>query len=119
MRSSHYRTSLYSEVERALRCGAREIVVKVRGASGSTRTLVLMHLVAGRWYYFDARENPELQYGGTRRGARVERDADLPDRRREAHGLCSLEQHALQQLFFAGRAQALVPRAARYALAAR
>ena len=113
---AHYGTSSYANVERALRDGVREVVVRFRARDGGMRTLVLMHLVAGRWYYFDARDNPELRYDGARSPGATGRshDPDLPGRRHEGHGLWSLEQQALHQLFRDGKARALVPRAHRY-----
>ena len=119
----HVKTRLYGEVEKALRCGASDIVFSLPGACGSEKLggvrrkkLIAMHVLGDRVLFFDPDRNPELSYA-VECGVPGELVGDFPGYRYEGRGLHSLPCKFLKDLFLDGKAFALVPVAHRLALA--
>jgi hypothetical protein len=118
----HVKTRLYSEVEKALRAGASEIIFSLPAPGceqmGGLRRkkLVAMHVIGDRIMFFDPERNPELSYAAEC-GQAGEAVSDYPGMRYEGRGLHSLPAAFLKDLFFNGKAFALVPLAHRLALA--
>ena len=112
------KTRLFSEVEKALRSGVREIVLCLPGEGFRRRKLVAMHLVGDEVLFFDPLFNPENSYcvelGKT--GAVVEADGVLPDRTIAGNGMHALPKAWLADLFYDGKAYAMIP--AKYKLVA-
>ena len=105
------KTRLFSEVEKALRAGVREVVLCLPGEGFRRRKLVAMHLVGDEVLFFDPLFNPENSYcvelGKT--GARVEADGVLPDRTIAGNGMHALPKAWLADLFYDGKAYAMIP----------
>ena len=105
------KTRLFSEVEKALRSGVREIVLCLPGEGFRRRKLVAMHLVGDEVLFFDPLFNPEHSYcvelGKT--GAKVEADGVLPDRTIAGNGMHALPKAWLADLFYDGKAYAMIP----------
>ena len=105
------KTRLFSEVEKALRAGVREVVLCLPGEGFRRRKLVAMHLVGDEVLFFDPLFNPENSYcvelGKT--GARVEADGVLPDRTIAGNGMHALPKSWLADLFYDGKAYAMIP----------
>lgn len=105
------KTRLFSEVEKALRAGVREVVLCLPGEGFRRRKLVAMHLVGDEVLFFDPLFNPEASYslelGKT--GAKVEADGVLPERTIAGNGMHALAKSWLAELFYDGRAYAMIP----------
>ena len=112
------KTRLFSEVEKALKSGVREIVLCLPGEGFRRRKLVAMHLVGDEVLFFDPLFNPENSYcvelGKT--GSVVEADGVLPDRTIAGNGMHALPKAWLADLFYDGKAYAMIP--AKYKLVA-
>ena len=108
---NHLKTKLYSEVERALKAGVREVVLHLPGESGRRRKLVAMHLMGDRVLFFDPLLNPELSYAAElgAAGTELKADALLPARRYEGHGMHSMDKKFVSELFYDNKAYALIP----------
>jgi len=108
---NHLKTKLYSEVERALKGGMREIILHLPGSNGRRRKLVAMHLMGDRVLFFDPELNPELSYAAELGavGSEVPADALLPARRYEGHGMHSIDKKFVSELFYDNKAYALIP----------
>jgi hypothetical protein len=108
---NHLKTKLYSEVERALKAGMREVILSLPGAGARRRKLVAMHVMGDRVLFFDPELNPELSYAAELGaiGSEVAADDLLPQRRYEGHGMHSIERKFLQELFYDGKAYAMIP----------
>ena len=111
----HVKTRLYGEVEKALRSGASEIVFSLPGGGVRRKKLVAMHVIADRVLFFDPDRNPEMSYA-VECGVAGEAVGDYPGMRYEGRGLHSLPARFLKDLFFDGKAFALVPLSHRMAL---
>ena len=108
----HLKTKLYSEVERALKSGIREVVLYLPGASAARRRkIVAMHVMGDRVLFFDPELNPACSYAAElgAPGSLVPADALLPERRYEGHGMHSIEKRFVQDLFYGGKAYAMIP----------
>lgn len=105
------KTRLFSEVEKALKSGVREIVLCLPGEGFRRRKLVAMHLVGDEVLFFDPLFNPENSYcvelGKT--GAVVEADGVLPNRTIAGNGMHALPKAWLADLFYDGKAYAMIP----------
>ena len=105
------KTRLFSEVEKALKSGVREIVLCLPGEGFRRRKLVAMHLVGDEVLFFDPLFNPENSYcvdlGKT--GAPVEADGVLPERKVAGNGMHALPKAWLADLFYDGKAYAMIP----------
>ena len=110
----HTRTRLYSEVEKAIKAGVREVVLNLPWEGSRRKKFLAMHVVGDRVLFFDPERNPELSYAaelgvpGT-----VYSDGPNPPVRYEGNGLHSIEKKHIQNMFYDGRAYALVPREAK------
>jgi hypothetical protein len=105
------KTRLFSEVEKALKSGVREIVLCLPGEGFRRRKLVAMHLVGEDVLFFDPRFNPELSYclDLGRTGTAVAADGVLPDRTVAGNGMHALAKAWLADLFYDGKAYAMIP----------
>ncbi len=105
------KTRLFSEVEKALKAGVREVVLCLPGVGFRRRKIVAMHVVGEQVLFFDPLYNPECSYtmdlGKT--GAAVEADAVLPARTYAGHGMHTLDRAWLAELFYDGKAYAMIP----------
>ena len=107
----HLKTKLYSEVERALKSGIREVILYLPGSANRRRKLVAMHVMGDRVLFFDPELNPEFSYAADLGaiGSTVAADRLLPERRYEGHGMHSVEKRFVQDLFYDGKAYAMIP----------
>ena len=107
----HLKTKLYSEVERALKSGIRDVVLHLPGATSRRRKLIAMHQMGDRVLFFDPELNPECSYTAELGvvGTVIKADGVLPERRYEGHGMHSIERKFFQNLFYDGAAYALIP----------
>ena len=105
---NHLKTKLYSEVERALKAGIREVVLHLPGHTSRRRKLVAMHVMGDRVLFFDPELNPELSYAANL-GTPGAATAGIPTYRYEGNGLHSLDRAYIRDLFLDGKAFALVP----------
>jgi hypothetical protein len=112
----YVKTRLFGEVEKALRGGAGEIVFTLSGLGSRRKKLLAMHVLGDRILFFDPELNPELSYAADLgvAGTAVE---GIPGYRYEGNGLHSLERSYVRDLFFDGKAFALVPIAHKLKLA--
>jgi hypothetical protein len=110
----HTKTRLYSEVEKALKAGIREVVLSLPGETAKRTKLIAMHVMGDRVLFFDPEMNPDLSYSADlgKPGMLIE-DGLLPQRRYEGNGLHSFSKKDLADLFYDGKAFALIPREAK------
>jgi hypothetical protein len=115
---NHLKTKLFSEVDRAMKSGVQEIIIRVCGRRSHGRNLVVMHQVGDRVLFFDPLLNPTLSYDADLGPANVELPADgvLPARRYEGNGMHSMSRRALQDLFYDAKGYGLLPIAFRWAM---
>ena len=75
------------------------------------RKLVAMHVMGDRVLFFDPELNPACSYAAElgAPGSVVPADALLPERRYEDHGMHSIEKRFVQDLFYGGKAYAMIP----------
>ena len=111
----HVKTRLYGEVEKALRSGAQDIIFTLSGLGPRRKSLVAMHVLGDRVLFFDPELNPEMSYDA-KLGTAGQAVAGIPGYRYEGNGLHSLDRKYLQNLFFDGKAFALVPLAYKLAV---
>src|ERR1035437_9824746 len=104
----YVKTRLYGEVEKALRGGASEIIFQLSGLGARRKELLAMHVMGDRVLFFDADLNPELSYAADL-GVPGTPVGGIPTYRYEGNGLHSLERAYIRDLFFDGKAFALVP----------
>ena len=105
------KTRLFSEVEKALKAGVREVVLCLPGVGFRRRKLVAMHLVGDQVLFFDPLYNPACDYGLElgKSGAAVEADDVLPARTLAGAGMHALDRAWLAELFYDGKAYAMIP----------
>ena len=109
----HTKTRLFSEVEKALKAGVREVVLSLPGESVKRTKLIAMHVMGDRVLFFDPEMNPELSYAADLGKPGMIIDDGHFVRRYEGNGLHSIEKKELANLFYDGKAFALIPRAAK------
>ena len=105
---NHTKTRLYSEVERALKAGIKEVVLSLATEGTRRQKLVAMHLMGDRVLFFDPELNPELSYAADLGTPGTEMADGI---RYEGNGLHSIARRHLQERFFSDEAYALIPRA--------
>ena len=112
----HFKTLQYSEFERFVRQGSRDIVMCFCGRGRPVRVEV-MHRLGDRVLFFDPVRNPGKTYdvAAGEIGA-IGTGGGLPPRRYEGHGLHSVELAAIRRAFHTGKAHAMIPRACLYAM---
>ena len=105
------KTRLFSEVEKALKSGVREVVLCLPGEGFRRRKLVAMHLMGDEVLFFDPTCNPELSYTAElgKTGSVVEGDGVLPARTYAGHGMHAIAKAWLADLFYDGKAYAMIP----------
>ena len=108
---NHLKTKLYSEVERALKAGIREVVLHLPGHTSRRRKLVAMHVMGDRVLCFDPELNPTLSYAAElgKPGTIIPADGVLPERRYEGNGMHSMDKKFVSELFYDAKAYALIP----------
>lgn len=108
----HTRTRLYSEVEKALRVGVREVVISLPWEGGRRKKLVAMHILGDRVLFFHPELNAECSYA-----AELGTPGDLiddginPAFRYEGNGMHSVDKALVKELFYDAKAYALIPKA--------
>ena len=114
----HLKTKLFSEVERALKAGVREVILHLPGRTARRRKLVAMHVMGDRVLFFDPELNPAMSYCAElgAPGATVPADDLLPERRYEGHGMHSIDKRFIADLFYDAKAYALIPIAFKLAI---
>ena len=95
------KTRLFSEVEKALKAGVREVVLCLPGVGFRRRKIVAMHLMGDEVLFFDPKYNPECSYTLElgKSGSAVEADEVLPARKYAGHGMHALDRAWLAELF--------------------
>ena len=109
----HTKTRLFSEVEKALKAGIREVVLSLPGESAKRTKLIAMHVMGDRVLFFDPEMNPDLSYAADLGKPGMVIDDGTFVRRYEGNGLHSIEKKELANLFYDGKAFALIPREAK------
>ena len=112
------KTRLFSEVEKALKAGVREVVLCLPGEGYRRRKLVAMHVMGDEVLFFDPLYNPELSYTAElgKVGAKVAADGILPERTYVGNGMHAVPRAFLAELFYDAKAYAMIP--AKYKLVA-
>jgi hypothetical protein len=110
---NHVKTRLYSEVERAIKRGQREVMIHIPWLNGGRKKpIAAMHIMQNRILFFDPALNPTLSYGvecDVPVGLIIE-DGISPKRQYEGNGLFSIDLDSLKDFFYEGKAYALIPR---------
>jgi hypothetical protein len=109
---NHTRTRLFSEVEKALKVGIREVIISLPWEGGRRKKLAAMHILGDRVLFFHPDLNPEMSYGadlGT--PGDIIDDGINPAFRYEGNGMHSVSKALVKELFYDAKAFALIPKA--------